>query len=170
MVADLPAGCDYCETMRFDGELLRRCWFLAGPSAVGKTAIGLELAELLQAEIVSTKQMADDILKGIEEGQFVAWYQPQFDARTLKISGVEALARWEHPTRGVSQRCAIRSVCPFHDSPARANASLLTGAVAIASTSRARAAATALTMAAYAARPAWADTSPRRVGPGGSVA
>jgi diguanylate cyclase (GGDEF)-like protein len=57
--------------------------------------------EALQAEIISTKQMADDILKGIEEGQFVAWYQPQFDARTLKISGVEALARWEHPTRGI---------------------------------------------------------------------
>ncbi len=57
--------------------------------------------EALQAEIVSTKLMADDILKGIEEGQFVAWYQPQFDARTLKVSGVEALARWEHPTRGV---------------------------------------------------------------------
>ena len=57
--------------------------------------------EALQAEIVSNKQMADDILKGIEEGQFVAWYQPQFDARNLRISGVEALARWEHPTRGV---------------------------------------------------------------------
>jgi diguanylate cyclase (GGDEF)-like protein len=57
--------------------------------------------EALQAEIVSNKAMADDILKGIEEGQFIAWYQPQFDARSLKISGVEALARWEHPTRGV---------------------------------------------------------------------
>jgi diguanylate cyclase (GGDEF)-like protein len=57
--------------------------------------------EALQAEIVSTKRMADDILKGIEEGQFVAWYQPQFDAHTLKVSGVEALARWEHPTRGI---------------------------------------------------------------------
>jgi diguanylate cyclase (GGDEF)-like protein len=57
--------------------------------------------EALQAEIVSNKAMADDILKGIEEGQFVAWYQPQFDARTLKISGVEALARWEHPAGGI---------------------------------------------------------------------
>jgi diguanylate cyclase (GGDEF)-like protein len=57
--------------------------------------------EALQAEITSTKQMADDILGGIERGQFIAWYQPQFDARTLQISGVEALARWEHPTRGV---------------------------------------------------------------------
>mgnify|MGYP001077773004 CR=1 FL=1 len=55
----------------------------------------------LQAEIVSTKQMADDILSGIEQGQFIAWYQPQFDARTHEVSGVEALARWEHPTRGV---------------------------------------------------------------------
>ena len=55
----------------------------------------------LQAEIVSTKQMADDILSGIERGQFVAWYQPQFDARSLRLSGVEALARWEHPSRGV---------------------------------------------------------------------
>jgi diguanylate cyclase (GGDEF)-like protein len=57
--------------------------------------------EALQAEIVSNKQMADDILAGIEQGQFIAWYQPQFDARTHHISGVEALARWEHPTRGI---------------------------------------------------------------------
>ena len=57
--------------------------------------------EALQAEIVSTKQMADDILNGIEQGQFVAWYQPQFNARTHEICGVEALARWEHPARGV---------------------------------------------------------------------
>ena len=57
--------------------------------------------EALQAEITSSKQMADEILTGIERGQFVAWYQPQFDAHTMQISGVEALARWEHPTRGV---------------------------------------------------------------------
>ena len=57
--------------------------------------------EALQAEIVSTKQMADDILSGIEQGQFIAWYQPQFNARTHEICGVEALARWEHPSRGV---------------------------------------------------------------------
>jgi diguanylate cyclase (GGDEF)-like protein len=56
--------------------------------------------EALQAEIVSTKSMADDILAGIEQGQFIAWYQPQIDARSMAIAGVEALARWEHPTRG----------------------------------------------------------------------
>ena len=57
--------------------------------------------EALQAEIVKTKRIADDILSGLERKEFVAWYQPQFDAATLDIIGVEALARWNHPTEGL---------------------------------------------------------------------
>ena len=55
----------------------------------------------LQAEIVSTKRTADEILNGLERGEFVAHYQPQFDARTREIIGVEALVRWDHPSRGL---------------------------------------------------------------------
>ena len=65
---------------------------------------------------------------------------------------------------------ASRSVCPFHGSPACANASLLIGAVAIASTSPARAAFTARTMTSYAARPASADVVPTGTLTGGSGA
>ncbi len=36
--------------MRFAPDLLRRCWFLAGPTACGKSAVALELAEQLRAE------------------------------------------------------------------------------------------------------------------------
>ena len=36
--------------MRFPPELLRRCWFLAGPTASGKSDVVLELAEQLRAE------------------------------------------------------------------------------------------------------------------------
>ncbi|CAN7501085.1 EAL domain-containing protein [Pararhizobium sp. LjRoot235] len=57
--------------------------------------------EALQAEIITTKRIADEILEGIEKNQFVAWYQPQFEAGTLKLSGVEALIRWNHPRDGV---------------------------------------------------------------------
>ena len=57
--------------------------------------------DALQAEIVHTKRVADEILNGLEQGQFVAYYQPQFDAETLVADGVEALARWNHPTEGV---------------------------------------------------------------------
>lgn len=55
----------------------------------------------LQAEIIAAKQCGDDILKGLERGEFVPHYQPQFFAATLEIAGVEALARWRHPTRGL---------------------------------------------------------------------
>ena len=55
----------------------------------------------LQAEIVKAKRMADSIIGGLERGEFIPYFQPQVDARTLEIVGVEALARWRHPTRGV---------------------------------------------------------------------
>ena len=57
--------------------------------------------DALQAEIVTTKRVADDILSGLERNEFVAFYQPQFDAATFAIIGVEALARWNHPTEGL---------------------------------------------------------------------
>lgn len=57
--------------------------------------------DTLQAEIVATKQRADEILQGLERGEFVAYYQPQICAGSLEFAGAEALVRWNHPTRGV---------------------------------------------------------------------
>lgn len=54
-----------------------------------------------QAQIIVNKQTADEILSGIEQSRFFPYYQPQFCARTLDIIGVETLARWDHPTRGI---------------------------------------------------------------------
>ncbi|MET2832891.1 EAL domain-containing protein [Mesorhizobium shangrilense] len=58
-------------------------------------------SDALQKKIVSTKRIADEILGGLERNEFVAYYQLQFDAKTLSIAGVEALARWRHPTKGI---------------------------------------------------------------------
>jgi diguanylate cyclase (GGDEF)-like protein len=55
----------------------------------------------LQAEVVNAKRIADNIIGGLERGEFIPYYQPQVDARTHAIVGVEALARWRHPSRGV---------------------------------------------------------------------
>lgn len=44
--------------MKFPAELLKQCWFLTGPTAVGKTATALNLAERLNAEILSMDSMA----------------------------------------------------------------------------------------------------------------
>ncbi|MCO5731068.1 EAL domain-containing protein [Rhizobium sp. SSA_523] len=55
----------------------------------------------LQAEIITQKRTADEILSGIENGEFITWYQPQFCADTRELVGVEALVRWQHPYRGL---------------------------------------------------------------------
>jgi len=44
--------------MRFASDVLKQCWVLAGPTAVGKTATSLELARRINAEIVSMDSMA----------------------------------------------------------------------------------------------------------------
>jgi tRNA dimethylallyltransferase len=44
----------------------RDCWFLTGPTASGKTQVGLELAELLDAEIISLDSMA--LYRGMDIG------------------------------------------------------------------------------------------------------
>mgnify|MGYP001115451520 CR=1 FL=1 len=58
-------------------------------------------SEILQDEIIRTKRIADDILGGLERSEFITFYQPQFDARTLELAGVEALVRWNHPKEGI---------------------------------------------------------------------
>ena len=55
----------------------------------------------LQEEIASEKRIADDILRGIEQNEFVPHYQPLVDATTFEIVGLEALARWNHPIDGL---------------------------------------------------------------------
>ncbi len=52
--------------MQLDAELLKKCWFLAGPTASGKTAAAVLLAERLGAEIVSLDSMA--IYRGMDIG------------------------------------------------------------------------------------------------------
>jgi len=58
-------------------------------------------SEALQAEAVHTKRLADEILQGIEQDEFLPYYQPLFDAKTMELCGVEALARWRHPREGI---------------------------------------------------------------------
>jgi len=46
-------------------------------------------------------EIENDIRKGIKRGEFIPYYQPQIDAKTGTITGFEALARWNHPSKGI---------------------------------------------------------------------
>ncbi len=52
--------------MNIDPERLRQCWFLAGPTACGKTAVSLELAARIHAEIVALDSMT--LYRGMDIG------------------------------------------------------------------------------------------------------
>lgn len=43
----------------------------------------------------------EDILQGLQEDQFVPYFQPKVELASGKVKGVEAFARWEHPQLGV---------------------------------------------------------------------
>ena len=43
----------------------------------------------------------EEIVDGLENGEFEPFYQPKIDINTWRIVGAEALARWRHPQQGI---------------------------------------------------------------------
>lgn len=54
----------------------------------------------MHAEIVERIQLIEDLETAIDDGSIAVSYQPIVTAMTGRITSVEALARWSHPTRG----------------------------------------------------------------------
>jgi diguanylate cyclase (GGDEF)-like protein/PAS domain S-box-containing protein len=55
----------------------------------------------MQAAAVDRLELKSDLDSALANDQFFLLYQPIFDLDSRHIRGVEALIRWQHPTRGV---------------------------------------------------------------------
>ncbi len=42
-----------------------------------------------------------DLKRAIAHNEFIVFYQPQIDMASGRLAGIEALVRWNHPTRGI---------------------------------------------------------------------
>ena len=58
-------------------------------------------SDALQRRQDEKRRLGEEIKEGIRAGRFEIWYQPQFDASSFALCGVEALLRWNHPTEGI---------------------------------------------------------------------
>ncbi|WLD56643.1 EAL domain-containing protein [Salinispirillum sp. LH 10-3-1] len=55
----------------------------------------------MQARVLEHAALANDIRKGMQNDEFVLFFQPQVDQQHQLI-GAEVLLRWNHPTRGIT--------------------------------------------------------------------
>jgi len=55
----------------------------------------------LEEHAVSRRKLETDIQNGLDDHAFVPYFQPQIDTETRKMVGLEVLARWDHPERGL---------------------------------------------------------------------
>ena len=58
-------------------------------------------SDAMDAEVRERVAMKTELREAIASNQFFLMYQPQVDIETGRIVGLEALVRWNHPTRGL---------------------------------------------------------------------
>tara|TARA_R110002051_G_scaffold137753_7_gene210310 strand:+ start:5781 stop:7211 length:1431 start_codon:yes stop_codon:yes gene_type:complete len=67
----------------------------AGPGAIRS------YSSAMHRRIKFRDDLIGEVLSAVEKGQITAYFQPQINLQTLQVAGLEALARWEHPERGI---------------------------------------------------------------------
>ena len=54
----------------------------------------------MHAALVARHELSSELSRSVARGELEVFYQPIVDLRTSTVTGVEALTRWRHPTRG----------------------------------------------------------------------
>ena len=55
----------------------------------------------MQAAVYERLELANELRRAVERGEFVVFYQPIIEIKTQRIVGTEALVRWNHPREGL---------------------------------------------------------------------
>jgi EAL domain-containing protein (putative c-di-GMP-specific phosphodiesterase class I) len=55
----------------------------------------------MHTDALERLRLETDLRRAVELGEFILHYQPLVSLRTGRVTGLEALVRWEHPDRGV---------------------------------------------------------------------
>lgn len=82
-------------------DLVERCYIaLTNSRSMGAGSVTAYSTAIAQ-KVQSHRQLEIDFRKAVERNEIEAHYQPIIDAKTRRVIGFEALARWRHPQRGL---------------------------------------------------------------------
>ncbi|NNE52869.1 MAG: GGDEF domain-containing protein [Sulfitobacter sp.] len=95
----------FCQLSRAPG-VSGEDWLMAAATALreaqrrGPSAIRA-YSDQMRVETETRSELREEVRKALDSGQIRPWFQPQISTDTGKITGFEALARWDHPERGM---------------------------------------------------------------------
>ncbi|MDE1992540.1 MAG: EAL domain-containing protein [Rhizobiaceae bacterium] len=79
----------------------------------------------LQADLLAERQLAEELRLALSRQEIVPFYQTQVDARTRRIIGLEALARWRHPEKGLLPPVAFLKIADEYGLTSEIDAAIL---------------------------------------------
>jgi diguanylate cyclase (GGDEF)-like protein/PAS domain S-box-containing protein len=88
-----------------DDDTSHRLLEQASAAMVAAKRLGRDRLEVfdqaMRSQARERLQLESDLRVALDQHELVLHYQPKLDLRTDEVVGVEALVRWEHPTRGL---------------------------------------------------------------------
>lgn len=101
----VTASVGFCLRSRIDGNDAA-LWYEASVGALseaqanGPSAIRAYSSDMQRRDRTRT-HLRDEAVAALENGQIQPWFQPQISTDTGKVTGFEALVRWQHPNLGL---------------------------------------------------------------------
>lgn len=102
----VAASIGFCGSPRLKGDGSGKQFLEAAQVALAEAVANSPSAirawsENMRTAYLEQKTLRSEIDRALNNGQIQPWFQPQVCTSTGEISGVEALARWIHPERGI---------------------------------------------------------------------
>ena len=82
-------------------DLLRRADIAADHATNGRVGRPIWFDDAMERALLVHTEIEQGIRYGLDQQQFVPYFEPQVDLATGKIVGFEVLARWKHPLTGI---------------------------------------------------------------------